>query len=115
MEPLCITSPDSPNTSAEPATTIKQCGHVFGRDCLAEWMSEHNTCPVCRVEFFAAREERQLFALGVYRNFEVRVDGPQEGVSVDVSVSVRNGGGNGTGERRTVGDGGNGRGRYFVA
>jgi hypothetical protein len=111
MEPLCITAPDSPSTSAESATTIKQCRHVFGRDCLAEWMSEHNTCPVCRVEFFAAREERQLFALGVYRNFEVRVDGAQEGVSVE--VSVRNG--RGAGEGRTVGDGGNGRGRYFVA
>ena len=26
------------------------CGHYFAQDALDEWLSEHNTCPVCRYE-----------------------------------------------------------------
>ncbi|KAK6455749.1 uncharacterized protein RJT20DRAFT_135740 [Scheffersomyces xylosifermentans] len=24
------------------------CGHIFGKDCLFEWLKEHTTCPLCR-------------------------------------------------------------------
>lgn len=24
------------------------CGHIFGKDCLSEWLKEHTTCPLCR-------------------------------------------------------------------
>ncbi|KAH7093027.1 hypothetical protein FB567DRAFT_161537 [Paraphoma chrysanthemicola] len=57
----------------EPAVAIIQCGHIFGRNCLAQWMRESNTCPICRVEFFempkptlAENMERPLYAMGVY-------------------------------------------------
>ncbi|KAH7083254.1 hypothetical protein BKA63DRAFT_148628 [Paraphoma chrysanthemicola] len=57
----------------EPAVAIIRCGHIFGRNCLAQWMRESNTCPICRVEFFETPKptlkenmERPLFAMGVY-------------------------------------------------
>jgi hypothetical protein len=70
----------------EPAVTIVKCGHVFGRNCLAEWMREHNTCPVCRAEFFSASagslrvhvevQVPQHFAMGVYGStVQVAVNG----------------------------------------
>ncbi|KAK6461652.1 mating-type transcriptional regulator [Scheffersomyces coipomensis] len=24
------------------------CGHIFGKECLSEWLKEHTTCPLCR-------------------------------------------------------------------
>ncbi|KAM0800322.1 hypothetical protein BDR22DRAFT_852583 [Usnea florida] len=29
-----------------------QCSHVIGSECLYTWLSEHNTCPICRREVF---------------------------------------------------------------
>lgn len=75
LEPLKITPSDAAS-NGEHAVTIDVCGHVFGRECLATWMREHNTCPVCRIEFFTQPEPivqsqvrvhiPQHFALDVY-------------------------------------------------
>ncbi|RDW66398.1 hypothetical protein BP6252_10033 [Coleophoma cylindrospora] len=27
------------------------CGHSFGTDCITSWLTEKNTCPLCRTEF----------------------------------------------------------------
>ncbi|KAF1952442.1 hypothetical protein CC80DRAFT_572064 [Byssothecium circinans] len=36
----------------EPAVQIKQCGHIFGINCLMTWFEENETCPMCRVVLF---------------------------------------------------------------
>lgn len=30
------------------------CGHIFGSGCIAKWVEENNTCPLCRNVFFPA-------------------------------------------------------------
>ena len=29
-------------------STLKKCPHVFHIGCITEWLSEHETCPICR-------------------------------------------------------------------
>ncbi|CAE6995814.1 hypothetical protein P3342_000211 [Pyrenophora teres f. teres] len=53
----CSTS-DANDSAAEPAVAIKKCGHIFGRNCLTRWMRDCNTCPVCRIEFFAMQPKQ---------------------------------------------------------
>ena len=33
------------------------CGHLFNKECIGEWLSRHNQCPVCRYELPSADEE----------------------------------------------------------
>lgn len=34
---------------AESSTVIKlHCDHIFHASCVLQWLSEHNTCPLCR-------------------------------------------------------------------
>lgn len=71
-------------------------------------MPEHNTCPVCRVEFFKSSNTAtagptndngpEHFALGVYamegNTFQVAIHGGRQvGVRVNVNVDVRHGAG----------------------
>ncbi|KAF2130402.1 hypothetical protein P153DRAFT_217257 [Dothidotthia symphoricarpi CBS 119687] len=83
LEPLTVTSAHKTpphDALTEPAVTIKKCGHVFGRDCLEQWMRNSNTCPMCRIEIFpmskhkregdeqqpASNTDVPHFALGAY-------------------------------------------------
>lgn len=35
----------------ERATLLQmQCGHVYHEPCIAQWLTSHRTCPVCRKE-----------------------------------------------------------------
>jgi hypothetical protein len=88
LEQLVITPSTNPDPVTEAAVTINKCGHVFGRNCLTEWTHQHNTCPVCRVEFFSkVMEDVHIgiespdFALGIYTSV-VRVSVNGREVSV---------------------------------
>ena len=26
------------------------CGHLYNKECISQWLNEHNQCPVCRFE-----------------------------------------------------------------
>lgn len=39
---ICAEATDQPWTKLEP------CGHLFHRSCCRTWLTEHNTCPLCR-------------------------------------------------------------------
>lgn len=30
--------------------TLMPCGHLFNKECICEWLKQHNQCPVCRHE-----------------------------------------------------------------
>ena len=30
--------------------TMLPCGHLFNKECVVEWLEQHNQCPVCRHE-----------------------------------------------------------------
>jgi hypothetical protein len=40
--------PDNGRTSMENEIVEIHCGHRFHRDCIEQWLSAKNTCPMCR-------------------------------------------------------------------
>lgn len=62
------------------------CSHVFGKDCLCEWLKSHTTCPLCR--FSVAEENSQSNNEG--RNVSIfTIPAESESTSLG-NVSVRN-------------------------
>lgn len=51
-----------------PCQTI--CNHLFHRDCLNEWTVEHNTCPICRENFYKEETMANVNELTNYLHFE---------------------------------------------
>lgn len=52
--------------ATEPAVKTK-CGHIFGRDCLQEWLKKSETCPKCRTEIAGIGVQLSKGARTVYK------------------------------------------------
>lgn len=39
----------------EAPVKLRSCGHVFGENCLNEWVQTNNSCPSCRKQFPVVR------------------------------------------------------------
>ncbi|KAF2118976.1 hypothetical protein BDV96DRAFT_629538 [Lophiotrema nucula] len=50
LETYSTTSKDHHN--AVSFTHPNACKHIFGDHCIREWLKDHNTCPLCRIELF---------------------------------------------------------------
>lgn len=49
-ETCCICLESMQDTSK--TVLIVVCGHVYHRQCLEDWLADHNTCPMCRQALF---------------------------------------------------------------
>lgn len=56
--------------------------HTVGSDCIATWLQAHNTCPVCRYEFFPAEKREAERSEALYIDFLVD-DASDEGDDTD--------------------------------
>ena len=60
---ICHDMYSSP-TSAEYKVQLPCCGkHTMGSECIENWLREHNTCPLCRQEFFPADQNDDDYIL----------------------------------------------------
>ncbi|KAF7951855.1 hypothetical protein EAE96_007153 [Botrytis aclada] len=50
---ICIDQYTEATIPLEPnhePSKMPNCGHIFGRDCIVEWLKNNDTCPLCRDE-----------------------------------------------------------------
>jgi hypothetical protein len=50
MEECCICLDGYTAGEVICASKVKECEHVFHKDCLLEWIKNHDPCPLCRVD-----------------------------------------------------------------
>ena len=55
-------------TPDQPWTKLEPCGHVFHRHCCRTWLTEHNTCPLCRQTVRLNTDHLRLHQLLEMRN-----------------------------------------------
>lgn len=41
----------------QPCRRLRPCGHVYHTECIALWLQRGTTCPVCRADVVASRNE----------------------------------------------------------
>lgn len=58
------------------------CNHSIGSACIATWLKEHNSCPICRREFFPAQPRPYLEhgILDGHENGEIEDEGDRPSV-----------------------------------
>lgn len=45
---ICLTEYGSKYRSEKKFPTMLPCHHIFGADCLKQWLQDHESCPLCR-------------------------------------------------------------------
>ena len=45
--------------SGDSVSRSRNCWHEFHEGCISEWLNRHDTCPMCRRDFFEAEEKIQ--------------------------------------------------------
>lgn len=63
------------------------CSHVFGQDCLCEWLKSHTTCPLCR---FSVAEDNNVLSNNEGRNVSIFTIPSESTASSFRNISVRN-------------------------
>jgi hypothetical protein len=66
-------------------TNISACTHVFGRKCLERWLSENNTCPMCRATLY---ERTRDVLLDMFRGFRGRITMPDPSTIIDLETRI---------------------------
>lgn len=46
----CLPTNDESNGKDANTTTTKRCKHWFHKDCILQWLENHDECPMCRVD-----------------------------------------------------------------
>ena len=59
----CFTSTPLLTDETQEVPVKLMCGHVFGRDCIARWLHENDSCPKCRAHILPiTRQQRAHMA-----------------------------------------------------
>jgi hypothetical protein len=53
---------------------VSGCNHVFGRTCLALWLSDNDTCPICRAQLYQCSDSPRTSRVYSLQEFSVDVD-----------------------------------------
>lgn len=67
---ICLCAFNSNNSTEQPRRL--PCTHIFGSECLAVWLSDHHTCPLCRAVLFP--QERRVPSVPFAFNDEILRD-----------------------------------------
>ena len=62
----------------QPCVELPECQHCFHRECVGQWFSQRNSCPVCRVRCTPASSDDEL-AMSASSSSEGEGEGEGEG------------------------------------
>ena len=79
---ICLEEYNTPSreTGTSEAAIRLPCSHIIGSVCIATWLKDTNTCPICRREFFQA-QPRPYLEHGVFDGQENDDEGDQQDIS----------------------------------
>ena len=81
---ICFEEYNTPSreTGASEAAIRLPCNHIIGSACIATWLKDTNTCPICRRAFFQA-QPRPYLEHGVFDGQEVGDDDEDDGSEIE--------------------------------
>jgi hypothetical protein len=58
---ICFESLTQSHDGSAPAVKVLECCHVFHSQCISDWYSQHELCPICRDTSSSLRNLRDFF------------------------------------------------------